>query len=448
MSSKADRARRNPKQSVLREQSFLFRGKSLFAASVLIGSASIFASEPFNAPMLLGVVLPITVMGIYLFIGLNGFVDTIDTETFADSVYYLGFLLTLISLSAALFYLRNEDPSLNLLVAKFGLALITTIVGLAVRVAMVNFQIKGAQARQYAEERLSSAVERFANDLELTCDKMEVLLQGTIEKVEATSNSVRSASEQAHAAIIQSSDSNRAQLNEMYDAMGSQWTKTVEEVSSTMEKELSSSVAVAAEQIKGIGSKLEEEIGNFRLEDDVLSKALDKPLNELAHTIRTARVLLAKEYNLLKESSKDHSEIQEQFTYLSEALESGRQTVTILHQHSEKLSKAFEALGSLDTGLVALGQHAESTSQSLETMNTTVSSSAVSFSEDVATSKESFMKLNQSLNALLHAVMKQSEEMGRLVQRISEDAEAGRSSLRLVQDNLIESSEVIVKHLK
>lgn len=448
MTSKADAARRNPKDSVLRDKNFLFRGKPLFMFSVLAGSLSIFASEPFGSPWIFGVIIPLSLMLFYLFVGLNGFVDTIDTETFADSVYYMGFLLTLISLSAALYYLRNDDLTLSLLVTKFGLALLTTILGLAVRVTLVNFQIKGSQAKQYAEERLSSSVERFANDLDLTCDKLEILLQGSIEKVEATATAVQGASDQAAAAIVQSSDTNQSKLNEMYQVMSEQWTNSVKDVSSTMERELSSSVTNAAQHIEGLGKKVEEELSNFKIDEDVLSKALDQPLNDLAHTIRTARILLAKEYNLLKDTSKDHSEIQEQFQHLGDALESGRKTVAVLHQHSEKLSKAFESLGSLDTGLEVLNQKSNAAAESFGEMSSTVSSSAASFSDDVATSKESFMKLNQSLNALLHAVMKQSKEMGDLVQQISADAEQGRSSLKLVQDNLIESSEVIVKHLR
>ena len=110
----------------------------------------------------------------------------------------------------------------------------------AIRVMMVNFQIKGSQARQYAEEKLSSSVERFANDLDLTCDKMEILLQGNIEKVEATATSVQKASDQASASIVQSSETNQAKLNEMYEAMGKQWSSSVKGVSATMERELSS----------------------------------------------------------------------------------------------------------------------------------------------------------------------------------------------------------------
>lgn len=448
MESQADAARRNPRKSVLRESTFLFKGKTLFVFCTVAGSVSIFASDPLGSPIFIGVVVPIVLMLAYLYFGIKGFVDTIDTETFADSVYYMGFLLTLISLSAALFYLRNENPSLNLLVSKFGLALFTTIVGLAARVTMVNFQIKGSQARHYAEEKLSTSVERFANDLELTCDKMEILLNGVVEKVEMTANSLTAASDQATSSIMESNQANQIQLKEMYDSVGGHWKEAVSNVTKRLEKDLSNSVVVAAGQIAGIGKKVEEEINNFSIDDDVFAKTLETPLGELAHTIRTARILLAKEFGLLHGASKDHNKIQEQFDKLSAALVAGEGTVSALHEYSGKLSAAFATLSSLDTGLEALGSQSESVSRSFKIMSDTVSSSSVSFSEDVETSKESFLKLNQSLNALLHAVMKQSQEMGELVSKISSDADQGRSSLKLVQDNLIESSEIIIKHLR
>jgi hypothetical protein len=448
MNSKADSARTVSGDSKSRPSNVRLQGRTIFSLCVALGSLSIFLSEPVNAPFLVGVFIPILIMGAYLLIGLSGFADSVDTETFADSVYYMGFLLTLISLSAALFYLRNEDPSLNVLVAKFGLALITTIVGLTVRVAMVNFQMKGGQVRQHAEEKLAISVERFSNDLELTCDKMELLLHGVVEKVEITADAIKTASDDATATISETNRTNQNQLTEMYEKVGGEWGASVTRLTATMEKVISEAVTVAASQIAGLGRKFEDEMRKFNVDSDIFSEILDEPLNELAETIKTARVQLANEFALLQDASQGHAEIKDQFDKLSTTLTSGEQSVAALHSYAENLSGAFSSLSDLENSLTKLGGHSESVASNFESLADTAAKSSLSFSEDVESSKQSFLRLNQSLNALLHSVMKQSEEMGTLVTKISDDAEQGRSALRLVQDNLIESSEVIVKHLR
>ncbi len=447
MTSIADRSRKDSKNSKIRPRDSLLKGKPVFVATLAIGSLSIFGSDPMSSPFFLGVFIPLLCMAIYLFFGLNGLIDTVDTETFADSVYYMGFLLTLISLSAALFYLRNENPALGLLVSKFGLALLTTIVGLGVRVTLVNFQLTGGQGRQAVEEKLSIAVERFNNDLELTCDKMELLLHGSVENAELSSDAIKEASNEAASTIREVNQANQAEMTRLFDGIGSEWSRSVENLTSDLERKVAEAVNASAAQIGELGKKVEDEISKFRLDSDVFGKVLEEPLNDLAHTIRTARILLAKEFGQLQGAAESHSSIKEQFEILSLTLASGDQGLKALHKYGENLAGAFSTLSALDNSLTQLGQKSAEVAGQFEILGSTVSKSSSSFSGDVETSKQSFLKLNQSLNALLHSVMKQSEEMGDLVVKIAADAEQGRSSLKLVQDNLIESSEVIVKHL-
>jgi hypothetical protein len=55
-------------------------------------------------------------------------------DRLGDNFYYLGFIYTLASLSAAILQLRNQSVDITGLIESFGIALFTTIVGVAGRV--------------------------------------------------------------------------------------------------------------------------------------------------------------------------------------------------------------------------------------------------------------------------------------------------------------------------
>ena len=95
-------------------------------------------------------------------------------QTFADSAYYMGFLLTIVALTVALVkFGLNQNSStqfaslLQQSMVQFGTALITTIVGMACRITLVGFKgsaEKDIANRLAAEEKLvEEAVRRLRN---------------------------------------------------------------------------------------------------------------------------------------------------------------------------------------------------------------------------------------------------------------------------------------------
>ena len=108
MATAADSARSSRSKGPSHTFQAVFSGRTVFLSSAILGSTLVFLGEPFNSPFLLGVVGPIATMLVYMALGLAGYIESADDESFADSIYYLGFVLTLISLAAALVYLRND----------------------------------------------------------------------------------------------------------------------------------------------------------------------------------------------------------------------------------------------------------------------------------------------------------------------------------------------------
>lgn len=349
---------RKPRPSRLK-----LRGEPLFAIFVLLGSVAIFLSEPYGAPYALGILVPLVLMGIYLIVGVSGMIDAVDRESFADSVYYIGFLFTLVSLAAALFYLRNDDPELGLLVSKFGLALITTIVGLAVRVSLVNFRVDVRQARDVVEEKLADSVRRFNRDVELACERLEILMTGTLGKIESTAQGMIDSSDDTAASLRETHDFHTEQLKEMYARVGVEWANSVTRLATAMEQQLAAAATQTLTKIDRIGKKIQDEVDSLSLDSAALA------------------------------------------------------------EYTSHLEQTVDSLTSLSESLGGINGQVATVARNFADLNRTISQSSSSFSEDVESSKENFLKLQQSLNVLLHAVASQSEQMAERVAQTSRDAD-------------------------
>ena len=71
-------------------------------------------------------------MSLYYFLG-NKFAKYPNTRAvFGDSMYYLGFLFTFVALVAAMMNI-SEESEVDAIIAQMGPALITTVIGMAVR---------------------------------------------------------------------------------------------------------------------------------------------------------------------------------------------------------------------------------------------------------------------------------------------------------------------------
>jgi chromosome segregation ATPase len=130
----------------------------VWAAMLILGVASI-AIHPFA---------PIAPMVFYVSVGLFLTRDQKNSDRFADSVYYLGFLLTLSALLLALHRLdRNADA---LSIAKdIGAGLSASIFGLGMRVGILQF--RGTVTDQ--EEEARASIEEQAEKVRLVLQELE-----------------------------------------------------------------------------------------------------------------------------------------------------------------------------------------------------------------------------------------------------------------------------------
>lgn len=136
----------------------------LFAGTCLIASVGIlYVGEQLIAAAGWGVLW----MAVYFLAARLKYRSLVTTDNFADSFYYLGFLLTLVALIGTLYRMGGVGGEINLesVLANFAVALTTTLIGLAGRVWLATFRLEGEELAASAQQDAENAYERFTRAL-------------------------------------------------------------------------------------------------------------------------------------------------------------------------------------------------------------------------------------------------------------------------------------------
>lgn len=126
----------------------------------------------FERPWDLGFAVPLALMSAYILIGLKRNDKDVTDEQFADTCYYLGFIFTITSIIFSLFDLPNIGTKIQDIAVRFGAAMVSTVLGLAVRVYLVSFKWDVANAIHDAEEAVIEASQRFREQLIIAFEKL------------------------------------------------------------------------------------------------------------------------------------------------------------------------------------------------------------------------------------------------------------------------------------
>lgn len=146
--------------------------RNLFILACALKVVSALAGWYFRSPWILGFTFPLLVMVAYMWLGAIRRNDEVSDEKFADSCYYLGFIFTIASISVALIDLPNIGTNIQDIAVRFGAAMLSTVLGLSVRVAMVTFRKDLGDAIHNAEEGVVEASIRFRDQLGAALDRL------------------------------------------------------------------------------------------------------------------------------------------------------------------------------------------------------------------------------------------------------------------------------------
>jgi hypothetical protein len=154
-------SRYNIKQNAIRR---------LFIFAVVIGSIGTSLGTLIGSPVI-AIGIPLAVMCSYIWYTSTAEVD-VPASIVGDSYYYLGFILTLVALTASLISLSKENVAISNIIGSFGAAMLTTIVGLIARLVTTTFSIESAQRREQLDKEIEKELDKFLGQLRTMTDKV------------------------------------------------------------------------------------------------------------------------------------------------------------------------------------------------------------------------------------------------------------------------------------
>lgn len=219
-----------------------------------------------------GTVILLGLMVLYSWVVYNNPDVSIDIK--ADGIYYLGLLFTFAALVATLIFSGDSLSVSEQLLSNFGIALITTIVGLAGRVWFTMVQNSPGDLSASATQSLSDAAAAMKTQIVKAEEKMEELVwhltqsvntwQEAFKEIRALPESVKNANEHFQGATnrfsetmedlfkpLKDADQRLSQLNVQYDQLGKAIVQTQTQLSSFNISELTNGIFQFQKEVTG-----------------------------------------------------------------------------------------------------------------------------------------------------------------------------------------------------
>ena len=389
--------------------------RKMFIIALVGGVLGVCVPQYFNIP-LLAVLLPLLCMILYTWIGYLHSEDSSFIEQFADSVYYLGFLLTLVALVVSLYFYQSDTLEAGLLTANFSLALVTTIFGLAVRIFINNFQID----LNSIERQMMTEVEHAANDM--------------IRKAKLISMQLDVSHQETQIAIRQSIE----------DATeGMQQTRLIAEKNAQISSDaLLKNTQITKQAINHAVTAFEENIQNIKLPEEVFAEKMNDPLNKLI-------LRMDETHTLLTELNKGQSEISQNTRQIITSMGKAVAEVDILAQTISVFNDKLYANTNVNDDFVRVVKDISS----LAEKTVTISANLEQQTQQSSLAMQNYSKMVESVNALpqnidtLSLRLKQSaDQVAMTFQLLGEGTESGAkigNDLQEISSALINTRETV-----
>jgi hypothetical protein len=266
----------------------------LYFAVVLLGCGYIVFSKLEGFGALYVTSIPIVVMiGYALLLAFARLLRLRDDQS-GDNLYYMGFLFTLTSLAVSL-YQFSATGSAEQIVQNFGVAIASTICGIALRIFFNQMRRDPIEVEHAARLELAEASRRVKRELESTVIEFSYFRRATQQSISDALDEVNGMLSQAKDRFVGQLDDFAATSSRPLEEASKRSGETIEDLNSRISKTLatavnqvseeagglSNSIASIVESIDGLAAKL----GAIQMPDQIIETRLVPMIQDLSHAL-------------------------------------------------------------------------------------------------------------------------------------------------------------------
>lgn len=172
-----------------------YQDQAMFFGSFVVGAGSILTLKWLGFNQFVVTAVPVALMILYALVAIKTKCFRLREDRVGDNIYYLGFLFTLTSLASALYVYDPNGDGVTAIITNFGIAISTTIVGLAGRVLFNQMREDPVEYEREARYSLAEASRTLRSQLfDVTTDLSSfrrAIFQITEEAIAEVANSAK-----------------------------------------------------------------------------------------------------------------------------------------------------------------------------------------------------------------------------------------------------------------
>lgn len=426
---------------------FDIRVQKLFFITFVLKVGSSFLGWYFQDPWILGFTIPLVIMCAYILLGHFRHDNEVTDEKFADTCYYLGFIFTITSIIFSLFDLPHIGTRIQDIAVRFGAAMVSTVLGLAVRVYLVSFKKDAADAIKDAEDAILDATRKFTAQLTIVLER----LRDFETQVDTTAKaSVERVNSQVEDLSKNHADKLTAFFTDLTSKNQETLTSALAEVKTASQK-LAVSVDGYALGMRANLESIEARVGSFtdavtkRLKtttfpDDFFARHLSSPLTQLKASSSELAAGIKGSLQEVTESSSVLSSALKKLQDKASATEGSLDTVLKLTQQQQAVLDAahgqITSLEQLGGTLKDIDETLASTLAGLASNNSLTLDLTACISNVVADGAETRRTLEAALNGVTETLKAQVQATNTVVTTLDAGTAASKESAQELASRL------------
>jgi hypothetical protein len=368
--------------------------KYLFLVVFGLGTGLIFSLKNAGVRQLYVTVAPIAVMAVYAVYVIGTPRYRLRDDRAGDSLYYLGFLFTMVSLAYSLYEFGSPGIGTEAIVTNFGIALATTIVGLMLRVVYHQLRQDPVEVERAMRVELTDTAAKLHGHLLGVITDFASLRDVISQTLSETTTKAASAMTK----VVEDAGRQHAES-------ASQLANGVRTATADLKAAHDSMLASAKRTIAAV-SRLADRVDNVQLPADILKTKLDAALGELERAVQQVRrraeaedLRLAQLEETLKAAHAAALAIRGEVEGLRSAVGSHTSSLT---SATSDLQRSLQALMASANTAVTLARENSQVQQAVLRELSTSAASAVETIQRHRTQIESDVEMSQSMVSQVH----------------------------------------------